>query len=131
MQLLVLRTLTPTSPAPSQMFMSAAFLVQQLSKTPFTTFVTSSIFDALNMTSTTFDPIDSRHLSDSFMSLENGTVVEIPYGFQQTFENLQVNAGAGGVVTSAKDAVKWVEFLVRAVSPLRRRGQSVKEGRSV
>ncbi|KAL8292333.1 hypothetical protein RQP46_001799 [Phenoliferia psychrophenolica] len=101
-----------------QMFMTAAYLVSKLTSTPFTDFVTSAIFKPLNMTASTFSPDTSptswAHLSDSFMTLDNGTVSEIPYGFKESFEDLQVNAGAGGVVSSARDLMKWLEFLMTA-----------------
>ena len=102
------------------MFMTAAYLVQSLTSMPFTTFVETAIFEPLNMTSSTFSPETSQnslsHLSDSFFTLDNGTVVEIPFTFKESFEDLQVNAGAGGVVSSARDLMKWLEFLITTVS---------------
>jgi len=101
----------------NQMFMSAAFLASNLTGTPYTSLVTDSIFRPLNMSASTFTPhLDDpslAKLSSSFVTLDNNTVIEIPYGFHADFDTLQLNAGAGGVVTSARDGLKWVQFLIR------------------
>ena len=84
---------------------------------PYTDLVTDSIFGPLNMTASTFTPhLDDpslTQLSASFVTLDNDTVIKIPYGFDGSHDSLQLNAGAGGVVTSARDGLKWVEFLLR------------------
>ena len=97
------------------MFMAAASLDSKLTSTPFTDYVTSTILEPFNMSATTYFPTTS-HLSDSFITLENGTIVEIPHGVQQSFDDIQVNAGAGGIVTPARDMMKWLEFMIVAVS---------------
>ncbi|BGP25313.1 hypothetical protein JCM10295v2_004236 [Rhodotorula toruloides] len=102
----------------NQMFATAAHLVAETSKQDFTTFMQSEIFDKLGMSSTTYQPhLDGPEvqtkLSSSFQTLENGTIIEIPYGFNYSYEDLQFNAGPGGIVTSAADLLKWVEFLIR------------------
>ncbi len=99
------------------MFIAAAFLASNLTATAYTDLVSDSIFRPLNMSASTFTPhLDDpsiAKLSSSFVTLDNNTVIEIPYGFNHSFAALQLNAGAGGVVTSARDGLKWVEFLLR------------------
>ncbi|ORY89602.1 beta-lactamase/transpeptidase-like protein [Leucosporidium creatinivorum] len=101
----------------NQMFVTAAYLVSELSGEPFTDFVSSTFFKPLNMTATTYTPLlddtdAMKHLSSSFATLKNWTSVEIPYNFNATFDQLQLHAGAGGVVSSAQDLVKWLAFLI-------------------
>ncbi|GAA6043675.1 hypothetical protein JCM8097_008604 [Rhodosporidiobolus ruineniae] len=99
------------------MFGTAAHLVSNLTSRSFTSHVASTIFHPLNMTSTSYAPHPSpdlvSRLSASYLTLENGTAVEIPYGFNFSREDLEFNAGAGGVVSSTRDMVKWVELLIR------------------
>ncbi|CDR41886.1 hypothetical protein NBRC10512_000848 [Rhodotorula toruloides] len=102
----------------NQMFGTAAHLVAETSKQDFIAFMQSEIFDKLGMSSTTYQPhLDGpdteAKLSSSFQTLENGTIIEIPYGFNYSYQDLQFNAGPGGIVTSAADLLKWVEFLIR------------------
>ncbi|BGP32794.1 hypothetical protein JCM10296v2_004578 [Rhodotorula toruloides] len=101
-----------------QMFATAAHLVAETSKLDFTAFMQSEIFNKLGMSSPTYQPhLDGpdvlAKLSSSFQTLENGTMIEIPYGFNYSYQDLQFNAGPGGIVTSAADLLKWVEFLIR------------------
>lgn len=105
------------------MFILAAYLVSGLANQPFTDFVTSTFFKPLNMSSTTYTPLldvtDAvKHLSSSYATLKNWTSVEIPYNFNATFEQLQLFAGAGGAVSSARDLVKWLAFLIKQVRTL-------------
>jgi CubicO group peptidase (beta-lactamase class C family) len=102
------------------MFIVAAHLVSELTQQPFTDFVSSTFFKPLNMSSTTYTPLfdDSdamEHLSASYATLNNWTSVEIPYNFNASFEQLQLHAGAGGVVSSAQDLTKWLAFLIKQV----------------
>ncbi|BGP00186.1 hypothetical protein NBRC10513v2_004410 [Rhodotorula toruloides] len=102
----------------NQMFATAAHLVAKTSKQDFTAFMQTEIFDKLGMSSTTYQPhLDGPEvqvkLSSSFQTLENGTIIEVPYGFNYSYQDLQFNAGPGGIVTSAADLLKWVEYLIR------------------
>ncbi|BGP17014.1 hypothetical protein JCM10213v2_005023 [Rhodosporidiobolus nylandii] len=102
----------------NQMFVTAARLVSRLTSLSFTSYVRSRFLEPLNMSSTTFSPhLDGPaaidRLSASFLTLDNGTTIEIPYGFNYTHKNLELNAGAGGIVSSTRDLVKWVELLIR------------------
>lgn len=115
------------------MFGTAAHLVAETSKQDFIAFMQSEIFDKLGMSSTTYQPhLDGpdteAKLSSSFQTLENGTIIEIPYGFNYSYQDLQFNAGPGGIVTSAADLLKWVEFLIRQVSHLRFRSSPRAKG---
>lgn len=69
------------------------------------------------MSSSTYHPIrdHSPTLSDSYVTLSNGTYVEIPYGFDFDEEGIELAAGAGGIVSSTRDMVKWMEFLIKQV----------------
>lgn len=103
------------------MFATAAHLVAKTAKQDFTAFMQTEIFDELGMCGTTYQPhLDGPEvqakLSSSFKTLENGTIIEIPYGFNYSSDVLQFNAGPGGIVTSAADLLKWVEFLIRQAS---------------
>lgn len=102
------------------MFIVAAHLVSELANEPFTDFVSSTFFKPLNMSSTTYTPLlddtDAlKHLSSSYGTLKNWTSVEIPYTFNASFEQLQLHAGAGGVVSSARDLTEWLAFLIKQV----------------
>ncbi|GAA5901302.1 hypothetical protein JCM6882_007739 [Rhodosporidiobolus microsporus] len=102
----------------NQPFVVAAHLISSLTGEPFTSFVTSHIFKPLNMTSSTYSPhLDGpatlAHFSSSFSTLENKSFVEIPFSFDLAREDLEFNAGAGGIVSSTRDMVKWVELLIR------------------
>lgn len=106
------------------MYITAAYLVSKISGQDFTSFVKSSFFEPLGMDTTTYTPLlDERdtleHLSASYNTLKNRSVVEIPYNFNASREQLQVLAGAGGVVSSLRDLMRWVSFLVlqRRASP--------------
>ncbi|GAA6009254.1 hypothetical protein JCM10207_004324 [Rhodosporidiobolus poonsookiae] len=97
---------------------TAAHLVATWANQSFPSYLASHIFQPLNMTSTTFSPhLDSpgslARLSSSFNVLENGTAVEIPFGFNYSRDVLEFNAGAGGIHSSARDMLKWVEALIR------------------
>ncbi|GAA5852808.1 hypothetical protein JCM8547_004692 [Rhodosporidiobolus lusitaniae] len=101
-----------------QPFIFASRIVSNFTSQPFTSRIRSSILEPLNMTSTTFSPhLDGPaildKLSASYLTLENKTVVEIPYGFNYSREDLELNAAAGGIVSSTRDMIKWVELLIR------------------
>lgn len=100
------------------MFITAAYLIKKITSTPFTTFIRDNIFTPLNMTSTTYHPITdhSPTLSDSFVTLSNGTSIQIPYGFDFDEEGIEVASGAGGIVSSSRDMLKWLKFLITQVS---------------
>ncbi|KAM0751935.1 beta-lactamase/transpeptidase-like protein [Meredithblackwellia eburnea MCA 4105] len=99
----------------NQMFITAAYLVSHLSNQSFTSYVTERIFTPLNMTSTSFRPSTSNpNLSGSFFTMMNGSTLEMPYGFDYFGQDLEIVSGAGGVVSNARDLVKWVKFLAKA-----------------
>ncbi len=106
------------------MYITASHLVSHLSQQPFTSFIASHFFEPLEMKSTTFTPLldapaIGERLSASYIALPEGGVTEVPFEFDLSFEDLQLDAGAGGIVSSTRDMIKWVEFLIRRVSVLR------------
>jgi CubicO group peptidase (beta-lactamase class C family) len=99
------------------MFMTSAALVSHLTGRSYRDYVKSAIFDPLNMTSTTFDPIhDARdRVTATYNIAPNGTVYEVPYWQQAEDANLDTLAGPGGIVSSTRDLAKWVAFLIESV----------------
>lgn len=105
------------------MYILAAHIVAQKTGMSFTSYVETSLFKPLGMTSSTFSPMldgqQSRDkLSGSFVRTGDGRVFEIPYGFDRSKEDLQFCAGAGGAVSCTSDMVKWVQALIVQVRQL-------------
>ncbi|GAA5901300.1 hypothetical protein JCM6882_007738 [Rhodosporidiobolus microsporus] len=110
----------------NQMYMAATEIVSAFTSQPYSSYVTSRIFKPLNMTASTFSPhLDGPavvdRLSSSFeVNFDNKTAFEIPYGLNYSTADLELIAGPGGIVSSTRDMVKWVELLLRQV----RRGKA-------
>jgi CubicO group peptidase (beta-lactamase class C family) len=87
-----------------QQYMVAQHLVERFSGMPLGDFVTQRIFVPLNMTSSTYSfeyAISTGHLSESY---EFGGR-RIPHWLEK--EDMPVVAGAGGIMSSAVDLLKW------------------------
>lgn len=103
------------------MYIAAAHLVARLSGQPFTDYVKDHFFKPLEMYSTTYTPIldggdRAKRLSRSFVSLstdDGHENVEIPFVFNLSFKDVQLDAGAGGIISSTRDLLKWVHLLIR------------------
>lgn len=98
------------------MYATAAYIVQKISRVPFTQFVEKNIFAPLGLVSTTYsvtDAFGTRQLAEGYaVSRENVTQGEgwykneyrpIPYWGDDASG---FNAGAGGVISSANDMVR-------------------------
>ncbi|KAI0713045.1 beta-lactamase/transpeptidase-like protein [Cerioporus squamosus] len=103
------------------MYITGSYIVSAYSGKPFTAFVKERIFDALNMTSTTYrwdEAEDSQLFSHAWSGSEHR---RIPYWFagEKVSEFI---AGAGGVISSATDMTKWLAMLLHAgVNPYNNR----------
>lgn len=107
----------------NMMYLTAAYLVAQKTGKNFTDYVEEHIFDALDMHSSTYRPFEPTHrrvsssqqqrMSRGYHVLANKTAIDLAWTFPTDNEGVQVESGAGGVVSSTRDLVKWVEFLIR------------------
>ncbi|KAK4054106.1 hypothetical protein OIV83_001131 [Microbotryomycetes sp. JL201] len=99
-------------------YISAAHLVSQISGQPFTEYVKENFFKPLGMTSSTFTPLlDSdksrKRMATGYVTLPDSTTIEAPFIFDRTKDELEFNAGAGGISSSAKDQLVWAEVMIR------------------
>ncbi|TFK32568.1 beta-lactamase/transpeptidase-like protein [Crucibulum laeve] len=103
------------------MYETLSYLPQLLLNQTYESYVQEHLFDPLNMTSSTFSVKEAEErgtMADGFQwSMRdltqgiNGTLVPtIPY-FQRPGEE-KIWAGAGGVLTSARDLAVWVSMLL-------------------
>ncbi|PPR01447.1 hypothetical protein CVT26_015080 [Gymnopilus dilepis] len=103
------------------MYETLSYLPQVLLNQTYESYVAQHIFGPLNMSSSTFSVADaeaSGNLADGFQwdakditQGKNGTLVPtVPY-FQRPGEE-KIWAGAGGVLTSARDLATWVSMLL-------------------
>lgn len=105
------------------MYITGAFIVQHYSGIQFPDFVEDRIFTPLGLRSSTFDPVvafESGQLAEGFMVYEtNATEGEgwaknkyrpIPYWCDT--QDARVNAGAGGIISSAEDMVSRTSLLL-------------------
>ena len=98
------------------MYEALSYLPEVLLNQTYEAYIAEHIFKPLNMTASTFSVVDAEargtladgFLSDSqdFMKGKNGTLkASVPY-FQRSGEE-RTWAGAGGVLTSARDLVRF------------------------
>lgn len=101
------------------MYTVASYLIESLTKNSFTQFLETSIFGPLGMNSTSLQPSSARKkgLADRFAvgyewDEDTGKFnsVEMPEGPE--------SQGAGFIVTSANDFVKWVRALMNQQGPI-------------
>jgi CubicO group peptidase (beta-lactamase class C family) len=87
----------------------ATVIIERFSLEPFEAFVTSRIFDPLNMNSTTYSPEVAQSTGMHSHTFDpDGR--RVPNLF--TEDDYQLIAGAGGVISSTVDMVKWVRLLL-------------------
>ncbi|KAI0640979.1 beta-lactamase/transpeptidase-like protein [Trametes meyenii] len=100
----------------NQMFVLGAHVIEKYTNTTWLDFVAGRLFKPLNMSTTTVWPsvaIASGKLTDTWTK----TGRRIPFWF--TDEISRFKAGAGGVISSAEDMVKWLATLLnRGVNPV-------------
>ncbi|GBE87232.1 beta-lactamase/transpeptidase-like protein [Sparassis crispa] len=101
----------------NQMFMLGAHIVTKYAGIPYTAFASNRIFAPLNMSTTTFWPQEAApRLTQSWTNFGR----RVPFWFPD--EMVELNAGPGGVISSAEDMVKWVATLLNeGVDPVTNR----------
>lgn len=82
------------------MFIMGAHIVAKYANTSYPAFVAERLFGPLNMSSTTFWPSEA-HASGKLSQAWTRTGRRTPFWF--TDEVVPLNAGAGGVISSAED----------------------------
>ncbi|KAI0632695.1 beta-lactamase/transpeptidase-like protein [Trametes polyzona] len=100
----------------NQMYMLGSYIVAKYANTTYPAFVTERLFGPLNMSSSTFwhsEAQASGRLSQAWTSRGR----RIP--FWHTDDIAELIAGAGGIISSAEDTVKWLAaWLNKGVSPV-------------
>jgi CubicO group peptidase (beta-lactamase class C family) len=88
------------------MFLTAGYMVGQLSNSSWEEFTRRRIFEPLGMTSSNFSVDDSQKTADYSLPYqkEEGKVVPIPF---RKIENI---GPAGSINSNVNDMLKWVEF---------------------
>ncbi|BDD55467.1 hypothetical protein MAP00_000987 [Monascus purpureus] len=101
----------------NQMFTVATHLVEETSKKSFSDFLDERIFAPLNMNSTTLQPA-SAHAKGWGDRMAKGYIWENNAwrGFHP--QNCPEGQGAGSVISSAKDLIKWVKALLYHEGPI-------------
>ncbi|KAJ3002538.1 hypothetical protein NUW54_g4980 [Trametes sanguinea] len=100
----------------NQMYIMGAHIIEQYAGTPFADFISERLFKSLGMSTTTVVPSEA---------LASGKVTHtwtkdgrrIPFWF--TDDTAYLGAGAGGVISSAEDMVKWLAVLLNEGVELR------------
>ncbi|KAJ3573150.1 hypothetical protein NP233_g2618 [Leucocoprinus birnbaumii] len=103
------------------MYESLSYLPPLLLNQTFESYVDEHIFKPLNMTSSTYSVAEAEswgtfadgfqdHLRDLTRGINGTKRATVPYIFRPGQENIW--AGAGGVLTSARDLVMWVSMLL-------------------
>ncbi|TFK57591.1 beta-lactamase/transpeptidase-like protein [Heliocybe sulcata] len=92
----------------NQMYVTASYIISKYAG-PYMTFVKERIFKPLNMTSTTFSP-EEAIASGKLTVTWTHTGRRIPFWF--TEDTIELQAGAGGVTSSAEDMTRWLAFLL-------------------
>ncbi|KZT55793.1 beta-lactamase/transpeptidase-like protein [Calocera cornea HHB12733] len=103
----------------NMMYATASYLVSLLSTLPYPTFVAERIFAPLRMSSSTYSPqaaFDSGKLAENWVYAAGPGQNEtrrVPYFLGDwSARAVEVNAGAGGVITCTRDLVQWVTTLL-------------------
>ncbi|OJT12302.1 hypothetical protein TRAPUB_11169 [Trametes pubescens] len=91
----------------NQMFILGAYIIAKYANTSYPAFVTERLFKPLNMTSSTFWPSEA-HASGKLSQAWTRTGRRTPFWF--TDEVVPLNAGAGGVISSAEDMARIRSF---------------------
>ena len=98
------------------MYETLSYLPEVLLNQTYETYIKQHIFKPLNMAASTFSVVEAEALADGFLpdaqdftKGKNGTLkATVPY-FQHPGEE-RTWAGAGGVLTSARDLVRFSRF---------------------
>lgn len=105
------------------MYITASLIVKRLSGIPYPDFVRDHIFAPLGLSSTTFNITAAKasgHLAEGFAVVKSN-VSDGEGWFKHTFKPIpfflpessaELNAGPGGVITSARDLVCPTAFLM-------------------
>ncbi|KAJ5203781.1 uncharacterized protein N7498_004660 [Penicillium cinerascens] len=101
----------------NQMYTVASHLVEEISKQSFSDFLDERIFTPLNMTSTTLQP-SSAHAKGWRNRMAKGYIWENNEwrGFDPP--NCPEGQGAGSIISSANDFIKWVKALLHHEDPI-------------
>lgn len=104
----------------NQMFTVATHLVEETSKKSFSDFLEEHIFAPLNMNSTTLQPA-SAHAKGWGDRMAKGYIWESNAwrGFDP--QNCPEGQGAGSIISSANDFIKWVKALLYREGPINNR----------
>jgi CubicO group peptidase (beta-lactamase class C family) len=92
------------------MYITAAHIIATYSGVPFATFVEERIFRLLNMTQSTYNARradESGKFAQVFSGIDGR---RIPWWFDRSGGS--VLDGAGGIISSAPDLIKWTRFLL-------------------
>ena len=89
------------------MFVTAGYLLEQVSGQTWEAFVAERIFKPLGMTTSTFFPHDSRQTNDYALPYaeEDGVVNEIPF-----YDAWQITGPAGSISANLEDMQHWLRF---------------------
>ncbi|KAM0789616.1 hypothetical protein ACM66B_000422 [Microbotryomycetes sp. NB124-2] len=102
----------------NQWYIAGTELVSRLSGLSFIDYVNQYFFKPLDMDSSTFTPLldseESRtRMATGYVGLPDFTSIEAPFIFDRSKRELEFNAGAGGISSSARDMLKWVKVLIK------------------
>lgn len=96
--------------------MAGAHIISTYSGKPYTEFIKERIWDRLNMSSTTFSASEAAR-SGKLAQTWTGSGRRIPFWFPD--EMIELNAGPGGIISSAVDLVRTCSMTARrSLSPI-------------
>ncbi|PIL26205.1 hypothetical protein GSI_11960 [Ganoderma sinense ZZ0214-1] len=93
----------------NQFFVLGAYLISHYAAMPYADFVAQRIFKPIGMSDTTFSPTianNSGLLTHTWTPFGR----RIPFWFDESVAHLK--AGAGGIISSAEDVVRWLSVLL-------------------
>ncbi|KAI0363941.1 beta-lactamase/transpeptidase-like protein [Pilatotrama ljubarskyi] len=100
----------------NQMYMLGAHIIAKYANQSYAAFVTERLFNLLNMSSSTYAPSEAQ-ASGKLTHTWTKHGRRIPFWF--TEDMTEISAGAGGVISSAEDMVKWLSaWLNEGVDPI-------------
>ncbi|KAM5537319.1 hypothetical protein V8D89_009049 [Ganoderma adspersum] len=93
----------------NQFFVLGAYLISHYADMPYEDFVAQRIFKPIGMSTTTFSPTVANN---SGLLTHTWTLFgrRIPFWFDESLAHLK--AGAGGIISSADDMVRWLSVLL-------------------
>ncbi|KAK7062275.1 beta-lactamase domain-containing protein [Favolaschia claudopus] len=93
----------------NQMFITGAYIVSKLSGISYSDFVENRIMLPLNMSSSTLHPDNVLNL-DTFSQTWSPSGRRIPFFADE--QGMEFIAGAGGVISTAQDMLKWAKLIL-------------------